>query len=157
MVQRRAARFATSTYSREPGTVTNIIRTLEWQTLESNWKSSRLSMFCKATHGQVAVNIPSVVRRPSNSTRQYNPEKLTQISTSTDAFKYSYIPRTITDWNSLLLEAFQATSLECFKEHLRRLQLETCFYPILIAFVNTEHAGDVCTAVSALWISPADQ
>ncbi|XP_071142080.1 uncharacterized protein [Mytilus edulis] len=52
MVQRRAARFATSTYSREPGTVTNIMTTLEWQTLESRRKSSRLSMFYKATHGR---------------------------------------------------------------------------------------------------------
>ncbi|CAC5388160.1 unnamed protein product [Mytilus coruscus] len=123
MVQRRAARFATSTYSREPGTVTTIMKTLEWQTLESRRKSGRLNMLYKATHGKAEVNIPSYVRRPSTSTRQYHPEKFTQISISTDAYKYSYIPRTITDWNSLPFEAFQATSLECSKEQLRRLQL----------------------------------
>ncbi|VDI43020.1 Hypothetical predicted protein [Mytilus galloprovincialis] len=89
---------------------------------KKNW-NNRLCMFYKATHGKAAVNIPSYVRRPSTSTRQYHPEKFTQISTSTDAYKYSYIPRTITDWNSLPPEAFQATSLECFKEQLRRLQL----------------------------------
>jgi hypothetical protein len=35
MVQRRSGRFVTSTYSREPGTVTKIMQDLKWQTLET--------------------------------------------------------------------------------------------------------------------------
>ena len=39
MVQRRAARFATSTYSRKPGTVTNILNTLGWPSLSVKAKN----------------------------------------------------------------------------------------------------------------------
>jgi hypothetical protein len=37
-VQRKAARFATSNYTREPGTVTTILQNLGWQTLENRRK-----------------------------------------------------------------------------------------------------------------------
>jgi hypothetical protein len=36
MVERRAARFVTSNYSREPGTVTSILQNLGWPTLETH-------------------------------------------------------------------------------------------------------------------------
>jgi hypothetical protein len=68
------------------------------------------------TDGKAAINIPSYIRRPSISTRQYYPYKFSQISTSTDAYKFSFLPRTITDWNSLHPEAYQATTPESFKE-----------------------------------------
>ena len=122
MVQRRTARFATSTYSREPGTVTNILNTLGWPSLQSRRKTSRLTLLYKATHDKAAINIPSYIRRPSISTRQYYPDKFSQISTSTDAYKFSFLPRTITDWNSLPPEAYQATTPESFKEIIQRLQ-----------------------------------
>jgi hypothetical protein len=121
MVQRRAARFATSIYSREPGTVTNILNTLGWPSLQSRRKTSRLTLLYKATHDKAAINIPSYIRRPSISTRQYYPYKFSQISTSTDAYKFSFLPRTITDWNSLPPEAYQATTPESFKEIIQRL------------------------------------
>ena len=43
MVQRKAARFVTNTYSREPGTVTNILQSLCWPTLETCRKGPGLS------------------------------------------------------------------------------------------------------------------
>jgi hypothetical protein len=45
-----------------------------------------------------------------------------QISISTDAYKFSFLPRTITDWNSLHPEAYQTTTSESFKEIIQRLQ-----------------------------------
>jgi hypothetical protein len=96
MVQRRAARIATSTYSQEPGTVTNILNTLGWPSLQSKRKTSRLTLLYNATHDKAAINIPSYIRRPSISTRQNYPDKFSQISTSTDAYKFSFLPRTIT-------------------------------------------------------------
>ena len=143
MVQRRAARFATSIYSREPGTVTNILNTLGWPSLQSRRKTSRLTLLYKATHDKAAINIPSYIRRPSISTRQYYPYKFSQISTSTDAYKFSFLPRTITDWNSLPPEAYPGY-------HARELQGDhpetayvnsepSVFIRILLAFANTEH------------------
>ena len=119
--QRRDARF--STYSRELGTVTNILNTLGWPSLQSRRKTSRLTLLYKATHDKAAINIPSYIRRPSISTRQYYPDKFSQISTSTDAYKFSFLPRIITDWNSLAPEAYQATTPESFNEIIQRLQM----------------------------------
>jgi hypothetical protein len=47
MIQRRAARFATSTYSREQGMVTSILNTLGWHSLQSRRKTSRLTLMIK--------------------------------------------------------------------------------------------------------------
>jgi hypothetical protein len=38
------------------------------------------------------------------------------------AYKFSFLPRTITDWNSLHPEAYRATTPESFKEIIQRLQ-----------------------------------
>ena len=63
MVQRKAARFVTNTYSREPGTVTNILQSLGWPTLETRRKGARLILLYKILHGEAAVNTPEYVRR----------------------------------------------------------------------------------------------
>ena len=55
MVQRRSGRFVTSTYSREPGTVTKIMQDLKWQTLETRRKAARLILYHKAINGEDAV------------------------------------------------------------------------------------------------------
>ena len=48
MVQRKAARFATSNYTRKPGTVTTI-QNLGWQTLENRRKMVRLTLFYRSS------------------------------------------------------------------------------------------------------------
>ena len=120
MVQRRACRFVTSNYSREPGTVTNILKKLEWPTLELRRKAARLTLLYKATHGEAAVNIPTYVTKPSRTTRQYHKDRYLRLSTSTDAYQNSFIPRTIAEWNNLPDQVIQATSTDCFKGALWR-------------------------------------
>ena len=115
MVQRKAARFVTNTYSREPGTVTNILQSLGWPTLETRRKGARLILLYKILHGEAAVNIPEYVRRSATQTRQHHKDRFSRLSTSTDAYKYSFVPRTITDWNQLPETAIQAPSTEAFR------------------------------------------
>jgi hypothetical protein len=45
-------------------------------------------------YGEAAVNIPDYIMRPSVLTRQYHQDRFSRVSTSTDAYKYSFIPRT---------------------------------------------------------------
>ena len=115
MVQRRAARFVKGCYSREPGTVTALLKDLEWQSLEMRRKLNRLAIFYKATHGLVAVSIPEYVQRPTRQTRQFHQSKCTQISTSTSYYNNSFFPRTIVDWNDLPPSVIEAPSIEAFK------------------------------------------
>jgi hypothetical protein len=95
MVQKRAARFVTSNYSREPETVTSILQNLGWPTLETHRQGARLILLYKIIHGEAAVNIPYYIMRPSVLTRQYHQDRFSRVSTSTDSYKYSFIPRTI--------------------------------------------------------------
>ena len=64
MVQRKAARFATSNYTREPGTVTTILQNLGWQTLENRRKMARLTLLYKSIN-------PPYLTKPTTRTRQY--------------------------------------------------------------------------------------
>ena len=67
MVQRKAARFVTNTYSREPGTVTNILQSLGWPTLETRRKGARLILLYKILHGEA---------RSATQTRQHHKDRL---------------------------------------------------------------------------------
>ena len=58
MVQCRAARFVTSNYQREPGTVTTILQNLGWPTLETRRKAARLILLFKILHWEAAITIP---------------------------------------------------------------------------------------------------
>jgi hypothetical protein len=54
--------------------------------------------------------------RPSVLTsRQYHQDRFFRVSTSTDAYKFSFIPRTITDWNWLPQGIIQAPSTDVFR------------------------------------------
>ena len=115
MVQRRAARFVTSNYQREPGTVTTILQDLGWPTLETRRKAARLILLFKILHGEAAVAIPDYIQRTTVSTRQYHPNRFSRVSTSTDAYKYSFIPRTIADWSQLPQSVIQTSTTGAFR------------------------------------------
>ena len=89
MVQRKAARFATSNYTREPITVTTILQNLGWQTLENRRKMARLTLLYKSINGEEAVNIPPYLTKPTIRTKQYHSQRFSRL-----------IPRTISDWNN---------------------------------------------------------
>ncbi|KAK3085403.1 hypothetical protein FSP39_002819 [Pinctada imbricata] len=114
-IQRKAARFVTSNYTREPGTVTNILQSLGWPTLETRRKAVRLILLYKILHGEAAVTIPEYVRQPALLTRQCHPNRFARLSTSTDAYKYSFLPRTIIEWNKQPEDVILSPSTEVFR------------------------------------------
>lgn len=119
-VQRKAARFATSNYTREPGTVTTILQNLGWQTLENRRKMARLTLFYKSINVEAAVNIPPYLTKPTTRTRQYHSQRFSRLSTSTDTYKYSFIPRSISDLNNLPPEVILSPSVDSFREGLQK-------------------------------------
>ena len=54
-------------------------------------------------------------KSPSVPTRQYHQYRFSRVSTSTDTYKYSFIPNTITDWNRLPQGIIQAPSTDVFR------------------------------------------
>ncbi|CAH3124074.1 unnamed protein product, partial [Pocillopora meandrina] len=89
-VQCRAVHFVTRTYTREEGCVTNALRQINWPTLEKRRQVATLMYKCVTN--QTAINIPSYII----SSTEFIP-----LQPSCDTYKYSFWPRTITDWNSL--------------------------------------------------------
>jgi hypothetical protein len=120
MVQRKVARFVKFNYTREPGTVITILQHLGWQTLENRRKMARLTLFYKSINGEAAVHIPPYLTKPTTRTRQYHSQWFSRLSTSTDTYKYSFITRTISDWNNLPHEVILSPSVDSFREGLQK-------------------------------------
>ena len=118
-VQRRAARFATKTYSRQEGCVTQALNYLNWPTLEHRRKVNRLTLMYKTLHGQAKINIPAYVKHQTiTKTRNSDPmnSKFIPVQTSCDdQYKYSFWPRTINDWNRLPPNIINLTSTSNFE------------------------------------------
>ena len=101
MIQRRAARFVTGIYSREPGTVTKIMDDLEWPTLQQRRKVSRLGLLYKTINNEVAIDLPEYIQRHARNTRQTHDQTFLQVRSRTKVHQNSFFPRTIKEWNDL--------------------------------------------------------
>ena len=86
-VQRRSVRWATRDYQRT-SSMTQIIKDLNWRTLEQRRIDSRLILMYKITYDLVAI--------PPNTRQSRNNHQLAyrQIPTLKDYYKYTFFPRT---------------------------------------------------------------
>lgn len=109
-VQGRAARYVHNDFhTRTSGCVTSMVNNLQWDSLQNRRRKARLVNFYKITHDLIAIPADRFLTKADSRTRgghRYRPIQATK-----DSFKFSYIPRTITDWNNLpspLAESFKA-------------------------------------------------
>ena len=109
MVQRRAARFVCNDYHRTTS-VTELLRSLKWPSLQQRRKDSRLTLFYKARHDEAAVDIPEYVQEAPRSVRD-NTNRLVPLHCRTKAYLNSFIPNTIRDWNNLPPEIKKTSTL----------------------------------------------
>ena len=114
-VQRRAARYVTRRYH-NTSSVTNMLRHLEWQTLEQRKIATNLTMLYKITNNIVTVPIHTYLtpwtRHPTRSHNLcYMPYQC-----NTHTLKYSFFPRTIILLNSLPSYIASAPTLNLFKD-----------------------------------------
>ena len=77
-------------------------------------KHSRLTVFYKALNNLSAFSLDHL-SVSSRNTRASNENKFVSLPVRTDAFKYSFFPRTITDWNSLPLAVRLSQSIQSFR------------------------------------------
>ncbi|XP_052763343.1 uncharacterized protein LOC128223945 [Mya arenaria] len=117
MVQRRAARYVTKRYH-NTSSVTSMLEDLGWETLESRRTKAQLTMMYKIVNNLVDIQADSYLTPSNRSTRTSNNRNFTQISTSTSYYKFSFFPRTITEWNKLPSSIVEAPDLVSFKQGL---------------------------------------
>ncbi len=126
MVQHRAARFVTGNYDYQPGSMTTIMDTLKWPTLETRRTVNRLVLFHKILYHQLAAEIPQYYLVTSRRTRHSHSASILQPQCKTSAYEFSFYPRTIRDWNRLPDNMVTDTDSNSFKEQLwSHFHLET--------------------------------
>ncbi len=54
-----------------------------------------------AIQGEIAIEIPTYVHNQTSHTRNHHEVKFIPLGTSSDTYKYSFLPRIIVDWNIL--------------------------------------------------------
>ena len=108
MVQRRAARFVYDDWRRE-SSPTRMINHLNWQSLETRRLLSRLTFIHKHHHKQIDLNDCIAVKsRGINSTFQ-------TIHSRVRSYANSFVPATISVWNSLPADIRSEADLSNFK------------------------------------------
>ena len=99
-VQKHAARFVTRNYSYETGSMTGILEELKWETLQKRRKDNRLVLLYKGLKGKARIPTDDLI--PKNRRCRNQHSLVFQIHTaSKDAYKKSFFPQTIRDWNVL--------------------------------------------------------
>ena len=124
-VQRKAARFATRNYDRT-SSVSVMLKSLQWDTLQLRRQSDRLTTLHKITLGQVAIPADQFLTPVVRPTRHNNSQAFFRPRAKKNCYRDSYFPKTISEWNILPDNLVHLTSPEAFKkqvtQHLRQYQ-----------------------------------
>ena len=116
-VQRSAARFVVGDYQRS-SSVSDMIKSLNWPSLQERRLQSRLVMLYKIYHDLVDINWRDYLTPHSSSTRGHS-SRFYIPHTSSSTYTSSFFPRTIRDWNNLPVDPAVYLSLDAFKAALR--------------------------------------
>ena len=118
MVQRRAARYALHSFH-NTSIVTGMLNKLQWQSLEERRRQQRLAIMDKVHHGQVAINMGDHLVPTTRKLRYQHKFTYHVTITSVDYTKFSFFPRTATDWNLLPYNIVTASTLDIFRARPR--------------------------------------
>ena len=99
-VQYRAARFVTSKYSFETGSMTGILENLKWESLKKRRRDSRLILLYKGLKGAACIPTEDLIP-PIRRSKNHHSLTFQIPATRTDIYKGSFFPKTIRDWNAL--------------------------------------------------------
>ena len=99
-VQNCAARFVTGNYVFETEGMAGILGQLKWESLQKRRKDSRLILLYKGLKGKARILTDNLI--PKNRRCRNQHSLAFQIpSASKEAYKSSFFPQTIWDWNDL--------------------------------------------------------
>ena len=90
-VQRRAAKWVSCNCVRL-ASVSGMLETLGWWSLQQRRADARLCLFYKIIHGLVAIPLPDYVQPNTRISRYCHSMTFRQLQTSRDYYKYSFSP-----------------------------------------------------------------
>ena len=117
-ILRRAARFVTSDYQNyELGSVTKLLEELGWKSLKNRRKVNRLCLLKKGLDKN-ATQLLDDLSKPVKRTRHMHNSYYITINARTNIFKFSFVPRTVKDWDSLPRSAVEIVEDVKFRNYL---------------------------------------
>jgi hypothetical protein len=116
-VQRRAARFVTNTYGRDTS-ISGILASLGWSSMQDRRKSHRLSCLHKMINGQIDINHLDFIQPKQTRERRGHNTQFQHTHSRTDSFANSFFMRTVPEWNQLAPETIIHTDPAKFKTAL---------------------------------------
>lgn len=117
MVQRRAARWVLNRHH-NTSSVTEMLGSLGWKSLQHRRYDTRVSMLFKMVSGVVAVNPYQYAQPVTRVTRNTHAFSFVPLQARTVAYHQSFFPRTIVQWNALPPLFVEATNIDSFRLHL---------------------------------------
>ena len=117
-VQRRSARFVKNNYDRQ-SSVTTMLKDLNWSTLAERRKIARLAVFHKAHEGHLSIPVRNLLHPVTRPTRRTHNKSYIELQPNKDTYKYSFLPRTVTDWNALPSSIVNTEEPKAFKAQLK--------------------------------------
>ena len=95
---------------------------LKWDMLETRRKKNRLTLMYKLSHNLVDITTENhLIPNSEKRTRNSHAFKYRMPKVSKDVFKFSFFPRSITEWNLLPADLVNCKSLSNFKLNLGKL------------------------------------
>ena len=99
-VLNRAARFVTSNYCFETGSMTGILEKLKWESLKKRRRDSRLILLYIGLKGAASIPTDDLIL-PIRHSRNHHSLTFQTPAARTDIYKGPFLPQTIRDWNAL--------------------------------------------------------
>ena len=99
-VQNIGARYVNQDWDRHTS-VTTMKKDLGWLTLQERRLVNRLTFLMKSIHNIHGHTLPPHVVKPARALRTRHTESYANLRARTDAYKFSFLPRSIRAWNSL--------------------------------------------------------
>jgi hypothetical protein len=133
-----------------PGCVTNLLNSLQWESLlQRRWKQTLV--MCYKIHHQLIAIEPANYYTAGDSRSRGN-HRLGQIRAKKDTYQHSFFPRSIREWYRVPSSVVDAGSLEDFKVRLNSIPCQAfittqindraavrCIYCTWLLFVYTIH------------------
>lgn len=117
-IQRKAIRFINNNW-RWSSSPTEMLREVQWIPLGTQRKIIRLKFLFQIIKGFYHIDSNYFRFRHQSNLRLYNDSQIVPYFCRTNIFKYSFFPRTISEWNALPNDIVLAESVSTFVDKLK--------------------------------------
>ena len=116
-VQNKAARYVHQDWSRHTS-VTALKNNVGWCTLQERRLVNRLTFMSKTVCGHHKYTMPPYIVKPVRRMKSHHTYSFQNLRSRTDAYAYSFLPRTVRGWNQLPEEIASQSKPATFRTKL---------------------------------------